>query len=104
VSDTVQRLRRAVARLGPGGALREAVRELGLEEVLVLLTRGEQRIANVRKLLRMADREPHAEVLLEQATRSRENGARPRPRRSPTKTTRCGCSPCTGARGSRFRW
>ena len=74
VSDTVQRLRRAVARLGPGGALREAVRELGLEEVLVLLTRGEQRIANVRKLLRMADREPHAEVLLEQATRSRENG------------------------------
>ena len=74
VGDTVQRLRRAVARLGPGGALREAVRELALEEVLVLLPRGEQRIANVRKLLRMADREPHAEVLLERAMRAREAG------------------------------
>ena len=74
VSDTVQRLRRAVARLGPGGALREAVRELALEEVLVLLPRGAQRIANVQKLLRMADREPHAEALLEQAARSRETG------------------------------
>jgi len=49
-------------RLGPGGALREAVRALDLEEVLVRLPRGAQRVANVRKLLAIADasRDPRA--------------------------------------------
>jgi ATP-dependent helicase/nuclease subunit A len=49
-------------RLGPGGALREAVRALELEEVLVRLPRGAQRVANVHKLLAIADttRDPRA--------------------------------------------
>jgi ATP-dependent helicase/nuclease subunit A len=61
---TIARLRGVVARIGPGPALREAVHALALEEVLVLLPRGEQRVANVRKLLAMADSEPIASELL----------------------------------------
>ena len=38
--------------------------ELGLEETLLLLPRGEQRVANVRKFLSMADRERDARALL----------------------------------------
>jgi ATP-dependent helicase/nuclease subunit A len=62
---TVDALWRNLDRLGPGGVLREAVRALALEEVLVLLSRGEQRVANVRKLLRLADRETSAVRFLE---------------------------------------
>jgi ATP-dependent helicase/nuclease subunit A len=53
----VDGLWRNLDRLGPGGVLRAAVRELHFEETLVLLPRGEQRVANVRKLVAMADRE-----------------------------------------------
>ena len=70
--DALSRVRRIVSqlwrnldRLGPAGVLREAVRELALEEVLVLLPRGEQRVANVRKLIRMAEREVNAVRFLE---------------------------------------
>jgi ATP-dependent helicase/nuclease subunit A len=48
-------LRPLVHRLGPGRALREAAFALDLEETLVLLPRGEQRLANVRKMFAMAD-------------------------------------------------
>jgi ATP-dependent helicase/nuclease subunit A len=63
VRDVVLALHRDLDRLGPGRALREASRALGLEEVLVQLPRGPQRVANVRKLLAIADREPRARVL-----------------------------------------
>jgi ATP-dependent helicase/nuclease subunit A len=62
---TVEALARNVDHLGPAGVLRQAVRELRLEEVLALLPRGEQRVANVRKLLLMAEREPHPARFLE---------------------------------------
>ena len=65
VRDVVGALWRNLDRLGPGGVLREAVRELGLEEVLVLLPRGEQRVANVRKLVAIAEREPNVVRFLE---------------------------------------
>jgi ATP-dependent helicase/nuclease subunit A len=57
VRRVVLALRTNVDRLGPGGVLREAVRALALEETLVQLPRGAQRVANVRKLIAMAERE-----------------------------------------------
>jgi len=48
-------LRPVIGRIGPGAALREAVRALALEETLMLLPRGAQRVANVRKVLALAD-------------------------------------------------
>lgn len=70
--EVVRRLRHAVPRLGPGGALREAARELRFEEALVLLPRGAQRVANVRKLFAFADREPRAEVFLDRCRAAAE--------------------------------
>ena len=52
----VAELARCASRLGPGAILREAVRALALDEVLAGLPRGDQRVANVRKLLAIADR------------------------------------------------
>ena len=52
----VMELSRCAGRLGPGAILREAVRARALDEVLAALPRGEQRVANVRKLLAIADR------------------------------------------------
>ncbi len=52
-------------RLGPGTALRTAVRELGLEETWIQLSRGAQRVANGRKLLAMADLAPSARAFLD---------------------------------------
>ncbi len=63
-------LRPVLGRLGPGPALREAVRALALEETLILLPRGEQRIANVRKLLAMADLATDATELLRRLRRA----------------------------------
>jgi ATP-dependent helicase/nuclease subunit A len=65
VRRVVEPLHRDLDRLGPGPALREAVRALGLEAVLVQLPRGPQRVANVRKLLALADRHRDARALLE---------------------------------------
>ncbi|CAN5283257.1 hypothetical protein BH09MYX1_BH09MYX1_59990 [soil metagenome] len=70
--DTVRRLRHAVERLGPGGALREAVRELRFEEALVLMPRGAQRVANVRKLLGLADREVRPEIFVDRCRAAAE--------------------------------
>ncbi len=53
-------LSRTASRLGPGAILREAVRARALDEVLAELPRGEQRVANVRKLLAIADRHTDA--------------------------------------------
>lgn len=60
VAELVLALSRVAGRLGPGAILREAVRARSLEAVLSSLPRGEQRVANVRKLLALADR--HADV------------------------------------------
>ena len=49
-------LTRCAGRLGPGAILREAVRARAFDEVLAALPRGQQRVANVRKLLAVADR------------------------------------------------
>ena len=72
VRRTVRELRRNLDRLGPGGVLREAVRELELEETLILLPRGTQRIANVRKLLDLADRQGSARELLQRLEEAAE--------------------------------
>jgi ATP-dependent helicase/nuclease subunit A len=56
----VAELARCAGRLGPGAILREAVRARALDEVLAELPRGEQRVANVRKLLAIADRHTDA--------------------------------------------
>ncbi|MGO8998022.1 MAG: UvrD-helicase domain-containing protein [Polyangiaceae bacterium] len=70
--ETLDRIRRVVEplhrdldRLGSGAALREAVRALDLEAVLVQLPRGPQRVANVRKLLSIADSRRDPRALLE---------------------------------------
>lgn len=55
-ADLVTALTRCAGRLGPGAILREAVRARAFDEVLAALPRGEQRVANVRKLLAIADR------------------------------------------------
>jgi ATP-dependent helicase/nuclease subunit A len=64
VQRVVQELRAAVDRLGPADLLREAVRALAYEEVLIQLPRGEQRVANVRKLLAIAERASSSRALL----------------------------------------
>jgi ATP-dependent helicase/nuclease subunit A len=65
VRSALRALRRSADRLGPGRTLREAVRELEIEQTLLLLPRGIQRIANVRKLLRIADEEATIRALLD---------------------------------------
>ena len=52
----VTELARSAGRLAPGAILREAVRARAFDEVLASLPRGDQRVANVRKLLAIADR------------------------------------------------
>jgi ATP-dependent helicase/nuclease subunit A len=60
IASLVASLERTAGRLGPGTILREAIAATALENVLARLPRGEQRIANVRKLLTLADRSPDA--------------------------------------------
>lgn len=55
-SALLAELARCAGRLGPGAILREAVRARAFDEVLAALPRGQQRVANVRKLLAVADR------------------------------------------------
>lgn len=64
VREVVLDLHEAQARLGPADTLREAVRLLELEETLAQLPRGAQRVANVRKLLAMAEEHHDAPSLL----------------------------------------
>jgi ATP-dependent helicase/nuclease subunit A len=60
IASLVGALERAAGRLGPGTILREAVAAANLEALLASLPRGDQRVANVRKLLTIADRHPDA--------------------------------------------
>lgn len=60
LSAVVVELARVAGRIGPASVLREAVRTRRLAEVLGSLPRGEQRVANIRKLLAIADR--HSDV------------------------------------------
>lgn len=60
LSSLVTSLGRCAGRLGAGAILREAVGACGLEAVLAAMPRGQQRVANVQKLLAMADRHPDA--------------------------------------------
>ena len=55
-SALLAELTRCAGRLGPGSILREAVRARAFDEVLAALPRGQQRVANLRKLLAVADR------------------------------------------------
>jgi ATP-dependent helicase/nuclease subunit A len=63
-------LRPVVESVGAGAALREAVQTLELEETLILLPRGEQRVANVRKLLALADEAADARQFLRRLRQS----------------------------------
>jgi ATP-dependent helicase/nuclease subunit A len=72
VMSVVTRLRRNLDRLSPASILREAVRSLALEETLVQLPRGVQRVANVRKLVTLAEKETSAAALLDRLTRAAE--------------------------------
>jgi ATP-dependent helicase/nuclease subunit A len=55
--EVVLELHHAHDRLGPARVLREAVAALALEDTLAALPRGAQRVANVRKLLALAERD-----------------------------------------------
>ena len=71
------RLRRSAERLGPARTLRTAVRALELEQSLVLLPRGVQRVANVRKLVRIAEEETTIRALLDRVARAEERAREP---------------------------
>ncbi|MBX3261151.1 MAG: UvrD-helicase domain-containing protein [Labilithrix sp.] len=60
IASLVASIGRCSGRLGAGAILREAIVTCGLEEVLGAMPRGQQRVANVQKLLAMADRHPDA--------------------------------------------
>jgi ATP-dependent helicase/nuclease subunit A len=74
---TLRELARAAERVGPGRTLREAVAAFEIERTLLLMPRGPQRIANVRKLLRIADTEPTIRSLLERVARAEERAREP---------------------------
>jgi ATP-dependent helicase/nuclease subunit A len=76
--DVVLGLRGASATIGPAETLRQAARALQLEETLILLPRGEQRVANVRKLVALAEREPDARAFLAKVSRASDE-ERPEP-------------------------
>jgi ATP-dependent helicase/nuclease subunit A len=78
LGDVVLGLRDASATIGPGETLRRASRALELEETLILLPRGEQRVANVRKLVALAERESDARAFLARLHRAAEE-ERPEP-------------------------
>ena len=59
-ADLVLSLAKVAGKLSPGTILREAVKARSLREVLGAMPRGEQRIANMEKLLATADR--HADA------------------------------------------
>lgn len=70
VLEVVARLRRDVDRVPAAALLAEAARELALAEALVQLPRGAQRVANVEKLLAIAERETRAPALLARLVRA----------------------------------
>jgi ATP-dependent helicase/nuclease subunit A len=74
---TLRALRRSAERLGPGRTLREAVRAFEIEQTLLLQPRGVQRIANVRKLLLLADEERTVRGLLDRVARAERRAREP---------------------------
>jgi ATP-dependent helicase/nuclease subunit A len=68
--EVVLRLRGVAAAIGPAETLRQAVVALSFEETLVMLPRGEQRVANVRKLLALAEGEPNPWAFLSRMSRA----------------------------------
>jgi ATP-dependent helicase/nuclease subunit A len=70
--EIVLRLRGVAAAIGPAETLRQAVGALSFEETLVMLPRGEQRVANVRKLLALAEGEPNPRAFLSRMSRATE--------------------------------
>ena len=76
VRFVLEALRCNVDRMDASELLREAVRELGLEEVLIQLPRGVQRVANVRKVLGMAKHAASARAFLERVRDAAEREAK----------------------------
>jgi ATP-dependent helicase/nuclease subunit A len=72
----IESLRAHADALGAATTLREAVRALELEEVLVQLPRGAQRVANVRKLIQLAERAKSPRAFLESMRGAAEREAR----------------------------
>ncbi len=68
--DVVVPLRNAIAAMGPAEALRTAMQALSFEETLVLLTRGEQRVANARKVVALAESESSASAFVARMNRA----------------------------------
>jgi ATP-dependent helicase/nuclease subunit A len=64
VASLVTGLARSAGRLGAGEILWEAVAASGFDAVLARMPRGTQRVANVLKLLAMADRHPDARAFV----------------------------------------
>ncbi|MFV8750152.1 UvrD-helicase domain-containing protein [Nannocystaceae bacterium ST9] len=82
----VVRLHHELDRLGPARTLRFAVDRLGLREVLAWDPTGEQRIANVDKLLGLLDSRDYAGLgALASARRLIERGEDPRDREAPAE-------------------
>jgi ATP-dependent helicase/nuclease subunit A len=68
--EVVLSLRGVAASIGPAETLRQAAAALSFEETLLLLPRGEQRVANVRKVLALAEQEPNARAFLARMDRA----------------------------------
>lgn len=64
VVSVVERVAPLLGRVGPGAALRAAASALRIEETLAALPRGRGKVANVRKLLSLADHETDARALV----------------------------------------
>ena len=76
LGKVIASLRRVIDRVGAGEALREAVRAVNLEETLLILPRGEQRVANVEKVLSLADRATDPRAFLQRLWRAAESEQR----------------------------
>jgi len=64
VVNVVERISPLLGRIGPGAALRAAAHALCFEETLAALPRGRGKVANVRKLMSLADRETDPRALV----------------------------------------
>jgi ATP-dependent helicase/nuclease subunit A len=64
VVNVVERISPLLGRIGPGAALRAAAVALRFEETLAALPRGRGKVANVRKLMSLADRETDPRALV----------------------------------------
>ena len=72
IAELVSSLHRCAGRLGAGAILREALVATSFEDVLLAMPRGQQRVANVQKLLAMADRQPDARAFARWLSEAKE--------------------------------